>query len=137
SLDDFCETYFGIPASQAHKTVFFGWTSSTGGQMNEHRVRIQDFCADYPNFVDTDGDGIPDYLDLDSDGDGCPDAVEGDGNITLDMLNPDGSIAGPEDGNGIPTAVNGGQGAGSAYDPDVSACNVSIELLKSGVFNDV
>src|SRR5690606_23477756 len=81
SLDDFCETYFGIPASQAHKTVFFGWTSSTGGQMNEHRVRIQDFCADYPNFVDTDGDGIPDYLDLDSDGDGCPDAVEGDGNI--------------------------------------------------------
>src|SRR5690606_6477423 len=28
---------------------------------------------------DTDGDGIPDFLDLDSDGDGCPDAIEGAG----------------------------------------------------------
>jgi len=27
-------------------------------------------------FTDTDGDGIPNHLDLDSDGDGCPDAVE-------------------------------------------------------------
>lgn len=27
--------------------------------------------------VDTDGDGIPDFLDLDSDGDGVPDAIEG------------------------------------------------------------
>jgi len=27
--------------------------------------------------IDTDGDGIPDYLDLDSDNDGCSDAIEG------------------------------------------------------------
>ncbi|WP_299679053.1 VCBS domain-containing protein, partial [uncultured Dokdonia sp.] len=32
-----------------------------------------------PTGCDTDGDDIPDYLDLDSDGDGCPDALEGDG----------------------------------------------------------
>lgn len=31
-------------------------------------------CGDVP--LDTDGDGIPNYLDLDSDGDGCPDAKE-------------------------------------------------------------
>jgi hypothetical protein len=30
---------------------------------------------------DTDGDGIPDRLDLDSDGDGCPDAIEGGASI--------------------------------------------------------
>ncbi|WP_139956875.1 T9SS type A sorting domain-containing protein [Flavicella sediminum] len=36
----------------------------------------------YPDFTipctstDTDGDGVPNYLDLDSDNDGCPDAIE-------------------------------------------------------------
>lgn len=29
------------------------------------------------SYCDTDGDGIPNYLDLDSDGDGCSDAIEG------------------------------------------------------------
>ena len=32
--------------------------------------------------VDTDGDGIPNHLDLDSDNDGCPDAIEGGASIT-------------------------------------------------------
>ncbi|MDP9956380.1 hypothetical protein J2X97_002017, partial [Epilithonimonas hungarica] len=35
---------------------------------------------------DTDGDGIPDYLDLDSDNDGCLDAIEGDENVTTSQL---------------------------------------------------
>lgn len=122
SLDNFCQTYFNIPASETNKLVYFGYTASTGGSSNEQSIRINDFCADYPNFVDTDGDGIPDYLDLDSDGDGCPDAIEGDGDITRDMLNPDGSINSPEDVDGIPTAANGGQGPGSAYDEDINAC---------------
>ncbi|MDO5616481.1 MAG: hypothetical protein Q4G16_09835 [Cruoricaptor ignavus] len=64
---------------------------------------------------DTDSDGTPDYLDLDSDADGCWDAVEGAGNITSDMLNTDGSIAGNADIDGIPVAANGGQGEGTAY----------------------
>ena len=53
--------------------------------------------------VDTDGDGIPDYLDLDSDGDGCPDTVEAgftdaDGDSILDGtgINPDGTVAGSD-----------------------------------------
>jgi hypothetical protein len=37
--------------------------------LGEFRV----LCGDQ----DTDGDGIPDRLDLDSDGDGCADAIEG------------------------------------------------------------
>lgn len=35
---------------------------------------------------DTDGDGIPDYLDLDSDNDGCSDAIEGSANFTSSNL---------------------------------------------------
>jgi hypothetical protein len=35
---------------------------------------------------DTDGDGIPDYLDLDSDNDGCLDAIEGGADITNALL---------------------------------------------------
>ena len=102
--------------------VRFGYTSSTGGANNDQRVRFgDDFCG-LPFSRDTDGDGIPDYLDLDSDGDGCPDAIEGSGNISHVMLNPNGSISGPVDDNGIPTAVNGGQGAGSAYNPNVNEC---------------
>lgn len=102
--------------------VRFGYTSSTGGANNQQSVRFgNDFCG-LPFSRDTDGDGIPDYLDLDSDGDGCPDTIEGSGNITHVMLNPNGSISGPVDANGIPTAANGGQGAGSAYNPNVNEC---------------
>ena len=40
------------------------------------------FNASVCELLDTDGDGIPNNLDLDTDGDGCPDAVEGDGTFT-------------------------------------------------------
>jgi|GEM_PF-1573156 len=126
TLDDFCETYFGIPSSEANKLVYYGYTASTGGETNEQSIRILNPCQDYPQFVDTDGDGIEDYLDLDSDGDGCPDAIEGDKYITQDMLNLNGSIMGSEDVNGIPLLATGGQGAGSAYDSTVNACDEEI-----------
>ncbi|WP_262152776.1 lectin-like domain-containing protein [Chryseobacterium foetidum] len=122
TLDNFCLTYFNIPVSQVNKLVTYGYTASTGGSTNLQSVRINDFCADYPQFVDTDGDGIEDYLDLDSDGDGCPDAIEGDKNITQSMLNNNWSISGSVDSNGIPTAATGGQGAGSAYNSAVNSC---------------
>lgn len=38
------------------------------------------------SYRDTDGDGIPDYLDLDSDNDGCLDALEGDENVVANQL---------------------------------------------------
>ncbi|WP_146063298.1 hypothetical protein [Halpernia humi] len=39
-------------------------------------------------IVDSDNDGIPDYLDVDSDNDGCPDAVEGSENVIVDQVYP-------------------------------------------------
>ena len=82
---------------------------------------------------DDDMDGIPNYFDLDSDEDGCPDAIEGDGDITEDMVEG-GVIKGKVDKNGIPVAANGGQGAGSAYDPEENACGNNYWI--GGVDND-
>ncbi|MDE0536545.1 choice-of-anchor L domain-containing protein, partial [Tenacibaculum sp. L6] len=60
--------------------------------------------------LDTDFDGIPDYLDTDSDNDGCFDAIEGDEDVLTSHLNPDGSINfaanGGVDANGVPNLVN-------------------------------
>ncbi|WP_343328848.1 T9SS type A sorting domain-containing protein [Polaribacter staleyi] len=48
-----------------------------------------------PLLCDTDGDSIPNHLDLDSDGDGCPDALEAATPTVLktaDIVNGDGTI---------------------------------------------
>ena len=106
---------------------YFAFTQSAdqSGQVNT-LVTIMLPCDD-------DMDGVPNYLDLDSDEDGCPDAVEGDGNITEDMVE-DGAIKGEVDENGIPKAANGGQGAGSAYDDKENACGNNYWI--GGVDND-
>ncbi len=54
---------------------------------------------------DTDGDGIPDYLDTDSDGDGIPDAIEETGDMDGDGL-PN-YLDTDSDGDGIPDAIEG------------------------------
>ena len=74
--------------------------------------------------TDTDGDGIPNQLDLDSDADDCPDAIEGDENVTASQLTAN-RISGTVNANGVPNFVNSGgaadiggdqgQGAGQAY----------------------
>ena len=80
------------------------------------------------NHRDTDGDGIPDYLDLDSDGDGCPDAIEGGATFTTaNLVTATGTIAtqtpnqnlGNTVGNtaptlGVPTIAGAGQSIGNA-----------------------
>ena len=56
--------------------------------------RIIMYVADYGHVdsisycfsVDTDGDGIPNYLDMDSDNDGCPDAIEGSETVTYTQI---------------------------------------------------
>lgn len=104
-------------------------TSNIGERSAGMQVRSSFAC-------DTDGDGIPDQLDLDSDGDGCPDAIEGSDNVQQSHLNPDGSIntgsTGGTDINGIPNLVNpggaadvdnaAGQGLGSSANAAMSGC---------------
>ncbi|WP_369048987.1 thrombospondin type 3 repeat-containing protein, partial [Tenacibaculum sp. UWU-22] len=78
--------------------------------------------SDPANPVDTDNDGIPDYLDLDSDGDGIPDSVEAgsdptnptdsDGDGIADYLETD------SDGDGIPDSVEVGLDPTSPVDTD-------------------
>jgi CSLREA domain-containing protein len=55
---------------------------------------------------DTDGDGMPDYIDTDSDNDGIPDAVEGSGDTDGDGM-PD-YLDADSDGDGIPDWVEAG-----------------------------
>lgn len=98
------------------------------------RVYIGDFGNfDNANFTvcytslgatDTDGDGIPNALDLDSDGDGIPDVVEAGGTDA----NNDGKIDGfiDTDGDGFSDAVDGDVGN------DGTAENSAGALILSG-----
>jgi len=52
--------------------VYFGFTAATGGLTNVQSIRN----VHSSELKDTDGDGIPNSLDLDSDNDGIPDNVE-------------------------------------------------------------
>ncbi|WP_157730143.1 Calx-beta domain-containing protein [Tenacibaculum jejuense] len=57
-------------------------------------------------YLDTDGDGTPNHLDLDSDGDGCPDARESGG---VDESPADGRLDGTGfSGTGLVTGGSGG-----------------------------
>ena len=104
------------------------------------------FGADFMTCGDTDGDGIPDYLDTDSDNDGCPDAIEGSMNFSLSQtLN--GRLIGAVDSHGIPVIAGAGQGIGTSKSynancscqpgidktpPVVLTQNVTVQLDASG-----
>ncbi len=54
--------------------VFYDFAAGTGVISEGGSFSVSNFETCMPR--DTDGDGIPDYLDPDSDNDGCPDAAE-------------------------------------------------------------
>ncbi len=97
---------------------------------------------------DTDGDGIPNYLDTDSDGDGCPDALEGGDNVQYADLNSTWNITGNVDANGVPVIVNPngsadtdgqiGQSIGTSQDDtqkstECQACYTSANTTDAGL----
>ncbi|MEO9510985.1 MAG: hypothetical protein ABJN84_04700 [Flavobacteriaceae bacterium] len=72
--------------------------------------------------IDTDGDGIIDYVDTDNDGDTCPDALEGSGVFTRNNLDVNNRLAGAVDISpssptyGVPLVAISGQELGSSKD---------------------
>ncbi|WP_430424517.1 FG-GAP-like repeat-containing protein [Maribacter litoralis] len=116
SLNMASRTFSFTPSSSSIELRFNGVSTQTNhDRMYVDNVELSTGCGDI------DGDGIVDNYDLDSDGDGCFDALEGSGSLEFSDLNGDGSIAGPVDENGIPTAISGGQGKGSADDYTVTS----------------
>ena len=64
------------------------WVDKGSTYFGSNVMNIAWGSEDILTVCDTDGDTIPDYLDLDSDNDGCPDAIEGGANFTnSDLVN--------------------------------------------------
>lgn len=108
--------------------------------------------------LDSDGDGILNYLDLDSDGDSCPDAIEGGANLTTSNLIVS-SISGGNSGTGyngissiptkqnlgnivgntpttigVPTIAMTGQTIGSSMNPtvkDIECIDCDLKIIKT------
>ncbi len=91
------------------------------------------FGADFQSCGDTDGDGIPDYLDTDSDGDGCPDAIEGTMHFSISQTNS-GRLIGGVDSHGIPLLAGSGQGVGTSQNFVVNCfCQPGLDEIKPTV----
>ena len=134
---------------------------STGGATSNHSMSF-DACLStdewatqpvlFADFIDTDGDGIYDHLDLDSDGDGCPDAIEGAGNFSHNDLiesnmnggNTGGAFngtspspvvynlgVGPVNSDGVLYTVGAGQAEGTSKDPSTNNCATDLRLIKT------
>ena len=124
-------TFDGAPGSPpAGNQDLFGQVSFDFGALLIDRIEISfdnnigtlrmvepTFDAVETNCLDTDSDGISDYLDTDSDNDGCPDAIEGAGNFDSgDLVNSgtDDSLAGSVDSDGVPTITGSPQATTAA-----------------------
>ncbi|PHN02337.1 galactose-binding domain-containing protein [Flavilitoribacter nigricans] len=123
----------------ASGTIFFSSTTPfTTLTFNVTGIGVEGNGSDGIEFIfesctpiDTDSDGIVDYLDTDSDNDGCPDATEGANNLTTTATLTGGSSGGSSenlgttvDADGIPTVSGSPQATTPAVTNagDNSAC---------------
>ncbi len=94
-------------------------SSNNGGTINNITLSHRSATCT-PQDIDTDGDNIPNRLDLDSDGDLCVDAFEASANFSLSDMDGNGRLSGgvnTDSGNtayGIPTIAGIGQGPGES-----------------------
>ncbi len=113
-----------------------------------YRVSYDSVCSD----MDTDGDGIPNRLDLDSDNDGCLDALEGSGTFTEDVLVNAGGTVTVGNGssaenknlcgdyqcvraNGVPNFVGSPQGVGGSQIAATIDMQHDLEVSPNNVCN--
>lgn len=133
------------PNKQYKVRVYFYSLASSGAILFDNfTIRVTQYC-------DTDGDGIPDYLDLDSDNDGCLDAIEGAGGFTAsDLSNASGTVkvglgssasnqnfGTAVDTNGVPTLVGAsGQGVGDSKNALLSSqcAEICTEIVNGNLF---
>jgi hypothetical protein len=105
--------------------VKYLWAWSTSNNDTHSIAFIQPNSCN--ETLDTDGDGIPNTLDLDSDGDGCPDAIEGGGSFTAANLSGTGALSGAVSNAaatlGVPTSAGTGQTIGSSQNAGVQDAN--------------
>ncbi|MBT8273328.1 MAG: DNRLRE domain-containing protein, partial [Bacteroidia bacterium] len=74
---------YTVPAGQTTTRLTFAWVASVSGSSSSGNFVDNVQLYVIPDCEDTDGDLIPDYLDLDSDDDGIPDIIEaGIGNLS-------------------------------------------------------
>lgn len=69
--DDLVNNYF-----DSENLIYFGFTGSTGGLINDQRIRFASGFCGFQVSIDDDNDGIENHLDLDSDNDGIYDVYE-------------------------------------------------------------
>ena len=91
---------------------------------------------------DTDGDNIPNSLDLDSDNDGCPDAIEGGGTFKVGNITPAGALTGTVSSAtatyGVPTQAGTGQTIGTSQNAAAQDADCSqIDTDGDGVLDSV
>jgi len=106
--------------------VYFGFTAATGGLNNLQKIRN----VSSRQFKDTDGDSIPNSLDLDSDNDGIPDNVEAQ--PTDNYVSPSGSDT---DGDGLDDAYDTDNGGTAMPLPDTDG-DSSPDFLDRDSDND-
>jgi hypothetical protein len=105
-----------------------------GDRISFDNIRVNNAC------IDTDNDGIANYLDSDSDNDGCPDALEGDSSFSLSILSNE-ILSGAVSTRGIPILVDStsGQGIGSSIDATLKSDQcviVSTIIDHNTIFED-
>uniref|UniRef100_UPI00249013BA beta strand repeat-containing protein n=1 Tax=Olleya namhaensis TaxID=1144750 RepID=UPI00249013BA len=91
-----------------------------------------------PDVYDFDGDGIPNHLDYDSDNDGCFDALEGGDAIVIGEVLSDGKLDGTIDAvTGVPDNVDttSGQTVGTSQDDTAFDTNGQCDRDNDGVLD--
>ncbi len=92
-----------------------GWVNGAPGETTKEWISFKVDLVEECVAMDSDNDGIPNYLDTDSDNDGCPDAIEGPGGFTMVDLDGNGALLCAEDMNGVPSCA-GANGQGNNAD---------------------